>query len=375
MIELSTQLPQTTIPVSGPAAPGGAAGGFVQLLAAFLDSSASTTSDNPADTALPADRQALADDGKALPAALADDGKLIDPALIWLPVSLPIPAPVIPPIILPPDPGARAPFAGAAGIDPGPATLAAAGALMLASGVMEAKADATMKEVSVPAAGLPVKTDAGASEPVSKTVAAAPSSMAAVPTAQPAGQTFAAAIAAVLANHERPARDDDRAESRNTGTLIAIAQADAAARPIVQAAGGAKNPALDLRDDRGLHGMIDRIEMLRDDANARDTRIRLVPDALGGVDVALRKDGDTLHVRFTADTQATRTLLTEAQPRLAELADARGVKLGQTSVDTGTGGGGANHMNHQSRATTRRIPASAPAPAADADFSTDQRLA
>lgn len=374
MIELSTQLPQTTIPVSGPAAPGGAAGGFVQLLAAFLDAGASAAPDNPPDTALPADRQALADDGKALPAAPADDVKLIDPALIWLPVALPIPAPVSPPIILPSDPGARAPFTGAVGIDPVPATLAAAGTLAVATGVMEATADTTMKEVPVPATGLPVKTDAGASEAVPKTVAAAPSPMTAVSTAQPAGQTFAAAIAAVLANHERPARDDDRAESRNTGSLLAIAQAEVAARPVVQAVGGTKNPALDLRDDRGLHGMIDRIEMLRDDANARDTRIRLVPDALGGVDVALRKDGDTLHVRFTADTQATRALLTEAQPRLAELADARGVKLGQTSVDTGTGGG-ANHMNHQSRAAARRAPASAPVPAADADFSTDRRLA
>ncbi|WCM26616.1 flagellar hook-length control protein FliK [Sphingomonas sp. QA11] len=373
MIELSTQLPQTTVPVSGPAAPGGAAGGFVQLLAAFLDAGASAAPDDPADTALPAHRQALADDGKALPAAVADDGKPIDPALIWLPVGLPILAPAAPPLMLPPDPGARAPFAGAAGIDPGPATITAAVPLMLAPGVMEAKTDATMKELPVPAAGLPVKTDAGVTEPLSKTVAAAPSPMTAVPTAQPAGQTFAAAIAAVLANHEGPVRADDRADPRNTGALMAIAQADAAARPIVQAAGGAQNPALDLRDDRGLHGMIDRIEMLRDDANARDTRIRLVPDALGGVDVALRKDGDTLHVRFTADTQATRALLTEAQPRLAELADARGVKLGQTSVDTGAGGG-ANHANHQSRAAPR-APAPAAVPAADADFSTDQRLA
>jgi flagellar hook-length control protein FliK len=113
--------------------------------------------------------------------------------------------------------------------------------------------------------------------------------------------------------------------------------------------------------------------MLRDEANARDTRIRLVPDALGGVDVSLRKDGDTLHVHFTADTQATRTLLTDAQPRLAELADARGVKLGQTSVDAGTGGG-ASHTHYQQRAATPRAPESASVPAADS-APTDQRLA
>ena len=102
--------------------------------------------------------------------------------------------------------------------------------------------------------------------------------------------------------------------------------------------------------------MIDRIEVLRDDANARDTRIRLVPDALGSIDLSVRKDGDAVHVHFTAENQATRTLLAEAQPRLAELAEARGVKLGGATVDTGTGGG----ANYQPRFE----PARAQAPAA-----------
>jgi flagellar hook-length control protein FliK len=363
MIELSTQIPQTTIPVSGPAAPGGAAGGFVQLLAAFLDAGAAAAPDAPADAGLPGDRQSLAGDGKTVPATLADDGKPIDPALIWLPIALPIPAPVAPPIMLPP---AGAPPAAAIA---DPATLAITGAFVMGDGAADPKTDGPVKEMSIPGGDLAAKKDAAAADPLSKTVGAAPTP--AVSTAQPAGQTFAAAIAAVLANHDRPARDDDRGDSRGTAALTATAQAEAAARPIVQAIADAKHPALDLRDDRGLHGMIDRIEMLRDEANANDTRIRLVPDALGGVDVSLRKDGDTLHVHFTADTQATRTLLNDAQPRLAELADARGVKLGQTSVDAGTGGN-ANHTHHQPRTAARR--AAAPASAAD-DFSTDQRLA
>jgi flagellar hook-length control protein FliK len=76
--------------------------------------------------------------------------------------------------------------------------------------------------------------------------------------------------------------------------------------------------------------------MLRDGADANDTRIRLVPDALGAVDVSVRKDGDRIHVHFAAENRASAQLLSDAQPRLADLAEARGVKLGQTSVDTGT---------------------------------------
>ena len=369
MIELSTQMPQTTTPVSGPAAPGGAAGGFAQLLAAFLDAGAAAMPDaapDITDAGLPGDRQSLAGDGNTVPAALADDGKAIDPGLIWLPIGLALPAPVAPPIVPPPaaaNASLPAPVAD-------PATLAATGAFLMADGVADPKTDLSVKDLPPPAADLAAKKDAAAAESLSKATGAAPPTPA-VSTVQPAGQTFAAAIAAVLANHDRPARDDDRGDSRGIGALAAAAQAEAISRPVVQATADAKHPALDLRDDRGLHGMIDRIEMLRDEANANDTRIRLVPDALGGVDVSLRKDGDTLHVHFTADTQATRTLLNDAQPRLAELADARGVKLGQTSVDAGTGGN-ANHTHHQPRTTAQRAPA--PASAAD-DFSIDQRLA
>ena len=367
MIELSTQMPQTTTPVSGPAVPGGAAGGFVQLLAAFLDAGAAAAPDAPADAGLPADRQSLAGDGKTVPATLADDGKPIDPALIWLPVALPVP--VAPPLVLPPVGASASPAAPVAD----PAMLAVTGAFPMTDGAIDSKADGSAKNLSIQAADLAARKDVVAADSLAKATGAA-SPMPAVSTVQPAGQTFAAAIAAVLANHDRAARDDDRGDSRGLGALAATAQAEAASRPVVQATADAQHPALDLRDDRGLHGMIDRIEMLRDEANANDTRIRLVPDALGGVDVSLRKDGDTLQIHFAADTQATRTLLNDAQPRLAELADARGVKLGQTSVDAGTGGG-ANHTHHQTRAAAPRAPASVMASAVADDLPANQRLA
>ncbi|MCU6455069.1 flagellar hook-length control protein FliK [Sphingomonas sp. A2-49] len=81
--------------------------------------------------------------------------------------------------------------------------------------------------------------------------------------------------------------------------------------------------------------MIDHIEALRDAANANDTRIRLVPDALGTIDIAVRTVGDALHVRFTAEDATTRTLIEDAQPRLAAIAGERGLRIGQSIVEAG----------------------------------------
>ena len=58
---------------------------------------------------------------------------------------------------------------------------------------------------------------------------------------------------------------------------------------MVQAASGTAQTALDLTADTGLQHMIDRIETLRDAADATDTRVRLIPDALGSIDVAVRQ--------------------------------------------------------------------------------------
>jgi flagellar hook-length control protein FliK len=129
---------------------------------------------------------------------------------------------------------------------------------------------------------------------------------------------------------------------------------------------------MDLARDTGLHRMIDRIEMLRDDADARDTRIRLVPDALGPVEVSVRRDGDAVRIHFTAEQAATRALIADAQPRLGELAEARGVKISQASVDTGTAGDGRARQQPapttQSSATPRRVDS-------EPDNSSDDRIA
>lgn len=150
-----------------------------------------------------------------------------------------------------------------------------------------------------------------------------------MPVAQPAAQVFAAAISASF---------DSPAAPRVAEPMIAQVQASEQLRTTVQAMSGADQAPLDLSRDDWAGKMVDRIAALHDAAEATDTRIRLAPENLGNVDVSIRRDGDRLHVHFTAENPAARQLIAEAAPRLAELADARGVKLGQTSVDAGTGG-------------------------------------
>lgn len=389
MIELSPQLPQTSLAVSVPAAPGGAAGGFVQVLAAFLDSMAGAAPEPASMPTLPADRQSLADDGNALPATIAgDEGDTKDPVLIWLPAGFAPPLPPSSPIQLPGSLGLRGaqspPIPGEAGgqaADPRdvnrlvpveqPGMTIAAG-----EGAPSDGATTTTDPVKAAFAASPADASPAPAREARVTVplpgaAPQPPATGGQTAIQPAGQAFAAAMAAATAHRERSTREDQEHAPQSPSGPVATAQVETASRPVVQAVPEAKHTPLDLRNDRGLQGMIDRIETLRDDVNARDTRIRLVPDALGGVDVAVRKEGDAVHVHFTADTQATRALLVDAQPRLAELAEARGVKLGQTSVDAGAGGGA--NAQAQPRAPQPRAPVSAVA-ATEID-STDQRLA
>ncbi len=224
---------------------------------------------------------------------------------------------------------------------------------------------------AAPTPDLPPRWSTQDTAPSRFIVAQQPLTLAAQPqpgTVASAAHVFGAAIQA--AAHGR----DEPADTPAIGPLAAPVATPA----IASIAPSDPQAPLDMRHERWPTAMIERIEVLRDAANATDTRIRLIPDALGAIDVSVRKDGDTLHVHFNAEQAATRTLLQDAQPRLAELADARGLKLSQSAVETGAGTG-----QHQQRAATpqpQRQQPSAPArrPRADggADIdSTDTRLA
>jgi flagellar hook-length control protein FliK len=377
MIELSTTVAKPALVTPGPAASGAPPGGFALALAAFLDLAAGGTPGATPEPVLPGDRQGLADDGKTLPGGdKADDTDSRDPALIWLPIPLPQQQlPVTPP----PAPtlgGTRTPVE----IDAN-ALLGAAGTAATATPGIAA--DAHAKDVTAPTttalldkAPPAAIAENAAPADLPRVAATAHGDVAvpqAAPTAQPAGQVFAAAIAAAAGRKDQPTRDSDSNQPGQSTAPIATAQIETAHKPIVQPTAETKHAPLDLRNDRGLQGMIDRIETLRDDANAHDTRIRLVPDALGGIDLSVRKEGDAVHVHFTADSDATRSLLTDAQPRLAELAEARGVKLGGTTVDSRNGG--SADPQPRSQQTPPPAPVSVTAGTTDTDMPTDQRVA
>lgn len=139
-------------------------------------------------------------------------------------------------------------------------------------------------------------------------------------------------------------------------------------------------PPVDTTQPHWPEAMISRIERLRDELAApgtmADTRIRLHPDALGPIDVTLRRDGDAVQVQLRSAEPATLALLAEAQPRLHELAESRGLRLTNTDI------GG----NTQDQPGDRRQPPAAPTPTqpsprrpandtAAADDLTDTRLA
>jgi hypothetical protein len=135
----------------------------------------------------------------------------------------------------------------------------------------------------------------------------------------PAAQVFAAAL-------HQAARDERRSDAPEP-TITGIPLTTDLTPHAVTAAENTRHAALDMARDTWPGKMIERIDMMRDALDAADTSIRLVPDKLGAIDVSLRKDGDTVQVQFTAHQAETRQLLADAQPKLAELAEAKGLRL------------------------------------------------
>ncbi|MGN7161093.1 flagellar hook-length control protein FliK [Sphingomonas sp. SAFR-052] len=214
--------------------------------------------------------------------------------------------------------------------------------------------------------------------------ASAPVVSVAAPTAQPkappvtrvASAPAPEAVAeAVLADGPapRPRRDDD---APPLPTLAAPAIDAATLRP-VSAPVTAQQPHLDTRQPQWMEGMIDRIETLRDASPTQgETRIRLSPDALGDVEIALRTSEDgRVHVHFSSDNADAGRLLADAQPRLVQLAEARGLKLGGMQVDVGTQQQPSQRQAQDQGSPQPRAPRSAFADAQAPSTRTDNRIA
>jgi hypothetical protein len=187
-----------------------------------------------------------------------------------------------------------------------------------------------------------------------------------LPRVAPAAQMFAAAL-------HQAARDERRPAGSDSATPL-VASATDLVPHAVAATGSSPGPALDMARDTWPTKMIERIELLREAVDAADTRIRLVPDKLGTIDVALRRDGDTVAVQFTAHQPETRQLLADAQPRLAELADARGLRLSTQTGGTSDSAGGQQNPPPRCAAPASSI-APPHAPSHDADAVDDDRIA
>ena len=136
-------------------------------------------------------------------------------------------------------------------------------------------------------------------------------------------------------------RKDETAQSVDPATLT---RADSLTAAPVVATTGAEQAPLDMTQHHWPQGMIDRIDRMREDAATADTRIQLSPDALGGIAVNLRHEDGATHIHFTADQAQTASLLADAQPTLARLAEEKGMRLGQTAVDLGQSGMGGERQ-------------------------------
>jgi flagellar hook-length control protein FliK len=68
-------------------------------------------------------------------------------------------------------------------------------------------------------------------------------------------------------------------------------------------------------------------------------RFRLNPEHLGTLHVEIAQTHQGAAVRFSADSEAARSIIADAQPRLVAEARAQGVRISEAHVDLGAGGG------------------------------------
>jgi len=368
-------------------APGTVADGAtgVPSLAAFVDLMIGKTTIAPKDGQTGGERQDDAATGNSLPQK--DDDKS-DPALAWLLSVAPIALPAAPAKLVATG-AVTAPLTPTAA-SPQPALPALPPAIASDAAQTKPGAEPTLPQIlpetqSQPATTpIPVALESNTAAPItidpaltaaadtqSKTLAAkqqalaadrSPGSQAAaqpiritMPQAAPvtmaslasANAPMPALFALAMASERKPSEGEGGRPGDPTAAATLLTPADAV--QLVAKPGQAERQALDMGRQDWPQKMIDRIEALRDDANANDTSIRLKPDALGRIDVSLRTHADgAVTVRFAAEQPTTRALLADAAPQLNAAAEARGIRLTGTSVDlSGSGMAGGDRPRPQ----------------------------
>lgn len=218
-------------------------------------------------------------------------------------------------------------------------------------------------------AAAPVVSVAPHAGPVAKP---APVTRIAMPT--PSAESVAApAIVDAGAPAPRARRDED---APTLPTAAAGALDPVVLRPVAAPA-QAGQPTLDTRQPQWMEGMIDRIETLHESTGTNgETRIRLSPDALGDVEIKIRTSDDgKVHVHFNSENAEAGRLLADAQPRLVQLAEARGLKLGGMQVDVGTQQQPSQRQAQEQAGAPPRAPRSATTSAAPPSTNDNQRIA
>jgi len=101
-------------------------------------------------------------------------------------------------------------------------------------------------------------------------------------------------------------------------------------------------------------------------------RFRLNPETLGTLRVEVSQGQAGASVRLTADTEAARAIIADAQPRLVTEARAQGVRIAEAHVDLGAGQSGSGDARRQ-QDEQQRIVRTASGPAAGEMEQTDGR--
>lgn len=307
-----------------------------------------------------------------LPAAL--QAALSSPAPVLPSVAAPLP-----PVTVPPAPVAAA----AAAVTPGQpiATIQPVAVAPLADRAIVAPTPRARTTAVAAPIGKQPATAGETRRPVATPdmrVVALPPAPPPTPEVLPAAQMFAQAMFAtprVVADGE-----DGSGDALPLSLLTLGGHPTGATTPsfAVQATSAAGDQAtLDLARGEWMTTMIDRIETLRDESGAiGETRLKLAPDALGNVDVSVRRDdAGQYQVRISADTAPARTILAEAAPRLADMAEARGLKLSHAGVDGGAGGNTGFTDSNRRDAPPSAMPPRRPASAAnDGDAGTEPTI-
>jgi flagellar hook-length control protein FliK len=155
-----------------------------------------------------------------------------------------------------------------------------------------------------------------------------------------------AAIAALVPPADDPVEPYAAVEAIQTQTAGAAVTL-LAPQPAAATAPADMPAPIDTARAEWVSAIMDQVAELRE-AGSKSTLIRLLPDALGAVDVRIdRRDDGATQVSFAADNPQARAMLAEAAPRLVEMAEARGLRFEQAGVGGGNAGSRQPSANPQ----------------------------